>query len=47
VMICCEWWCFEAMIVMSGLLAPADVSIAVMGILINTSGEAGHRAWGL
>ena len=30
------------MIVMSGLLAPADVSIAVMGILINTSGGAGH-----
>ncbi|KAL4442008.1 hypothetical protein ABPG77_011269, partial [Micractinium sp. CCAP 211/92] len=37
-MICCEWWTFEAMILMSGWLAQPNVTVAVMGILVNTSG---------
>ncbi|KAJ9520899.1 hypothetical protein QJQ45_014098 [Haematococcus lacustris] len=31
-MICCEWWVFEAVILMSGALPNADVAVAVMGI---------------
>ncbi|KAL4443788.1 hypothetical protein ABPG75_011525 [Micractinium tetrahymenae] len=37
-MICCEWWTFEAMILMSGWLEQPDLTVAVMGILVNTSG---------
>ncbi len=39
VMICCEWWTFEVMILMSGWMANPDVAVATMGVTINTSGE--------
>ncbi|PRW56780.1 DETOXIFICATION 16-like [Chlorella sorokiniana] len=38
VMICCEWWTFEVMILMSGWMPNPDVAVATMGVTINTSG---------
>lgn len=37
-MVCVEWWTFEALVIMSGLLPRADVAVAVMGIIYNSSG---------
>lgn len=33
-----QWWLFEVLILMSGWLANPDLSVAVMGILLQTSG---------
>lgn len=38
VMVCVEWWTFEALIIMSGLLPDPGLTVAVMGICIQSSG---------
>ncbi|KAL4858417.1 Protein DETOXIFICATION 1 [Chlorella vulgaris] len=38
IMVCVEWWTFEALIIMSGWLPDPDLTVAVMGICINSSG---------
>lgn len=37
-MICCEWWTFEAVILLSGLLPDPPTSLSAMGIAVDTSG---------
>ncbi|KAF3779834.1 DETOXIFICATION 16 protein [Nymphaea thermarum] len=36
-MICLEWWAFEIMILMSGLLPNAELEVSVLFIILNTS----------
>ena len=37
-MICCEWWTFEAVILMSGVLPDPSTALSTMGIAVDTSG---------
>ena len=37
-MVAAEWWTFEAVILMAGLLPNPSLAVAVMGICINTGG---------
>lgn len=37
-MICCEWWTFEAVILLSGLLPNPSTALSTMGIAVDTSG---------
>ena len=34
-MICMEWWCFEAIILLAGRLPQPEVSIDIVGICVN------------
>lgn len=38
VMVCCEWWTFEALILMAGLLPDPATTVATMGIAVDTEG---------
>lgn len=34
-MICVEWWCFEAIILLAGRLPQPEVAIDIVGICVN------------
>lgn len=34
-MICMEWWCFEAIILLAGRLPEPEVAIDIVGICVN------------
>ena len=34
-MICMEWWCFEAIILLAGRLPQPEVAIDIVGICVN------------
>ena len=36
-MICVEWWCFEAIILLAGRLPQPEVAIDVVGICVNVA----------
>lgn len=36
-MICVEWWCFEAVILLAGRLPQPEVAIDVVGICVNVA----------
>ena len=38
--LCLEWWMFEAIIIMTGLLPDAETNLAVIGALFNLGGLA-------
>lgn len=53
-MICVEWWCFEAIILLAGRLPQPEVAIDIVGICVNIAtttfmfpfGLAGRRSYG-
>lgn len=36
-MICVEWWCFEAIILLAGRLPQPEVAIDIVGICVNVA----------
>lgn len=36
-MICVEWWCFEAIILLAGRLPHPEVAIDIVGICVNVA----------